>query len=61
MLGIIPPRPDAREPPPHRALFSFSWQGDMGALGPIGYPGPKGVKVNQSHPLIGVCSQPGTP
>lgn len=34
----------------HHLLFSFSCQGDMGALGPIGYPGPKGVKVNKSHP-----------
>lgn len=31
----------------HDAFFSFSCQGDMGALGPIGYPGPKGVKVNE--------------
>jgi hypothetical protein len=31
----------------HHVLFSFSSQGDMGALGPIGYPGPKGMKVNE--------------
>lgn len=33
----------------------------MGALGPIGYPGPKGVKVSKSHPLIWVSPQPGAP
>ena len=33
----------------------------MGALGPTGYPGPKGLKVNKSHPSIRVSSQPGTP
>lgn len=29
----------------HDVLLSVSSQGDMGALGPIGYPGPKGMKV----------------
>lgn len=34
----------------HSVLFSFSSQGDMGTLGPIGYPGPKGMKVNRAIP-----------
>lgn len=34
------------------AAFSFSSQGDMGTLGPIGYPGPKGMKVNRNLSLL---------
>lgn len=37
----------------HSILFSFCSQGDMGALGPIGYPGPKGMKVNRAAPYSG--------
>uniref|UniRef100_A0A8C2VNX2 Fibrillar collagen NC1 domain-containing protein n=1 Tax=Chinchilla lanigera TaxID=34839 RepID=A0A8C2VNX2_CHILA len=35
-------------------LFSFFSQGDMGVLGPIGYPGPKGMKG-----LMGSVGEPG--
>lgn len=57
--GTIPPRPAS-----HSILFSFSSQGDMGVLGPIGYPGHKGMKVNRTHTPFGLfwaLSQLGTP
>lgn len=39
----------------HSVLFSFSSQGDVGTLGPIGYPGPKGMKVNRAIPYPRPC------
>lgn len=53
------PRTDILGAASHGVLSSFSSQGDMGVLGPIGYPGPKGMKVNRRHPLIWVSSQVG--
>lgn len=41
----------------HKNIFSSAFKGPAGPQGPIGYPGPRGVKVyNQlmfiSHPFI---------
>lgn len=44
----------------HPLLF-LPPQGDLGVLGPIGYPGPKGMKVSKGRPPIQASSQVGTP
>lgn len=66
-VGLCSWKPSSRNHPPagwppvghlSRHPFSFSSQGDMGALGPIGYPGPKGMKVKMTilHSRL-CCSQ----
>lgn len=61
--GPWEPFPPGRPPVGHlsRHPFSFSSQGDMGVLGPIGYPGPKGMKVKTTILYSRLCHSQAPP